>query len=148
MAVLHRRYIAGVAEAVVVHEGLFEDTPPRLLASHCPGCGHHHFPRASVCPYCALSGSVRVELPGDGRLWAWTAVNAAPPGYRGDVPYGFGVVELPQGLRVLGRLTEADPSRLTAGQPMHLVVVPLHTDDEGRQVVTYAFSPEPPAECR
>ena len=49
---------------------------------------------------------------------------------------------------MLGRLTEADPSRLTAGQPMHLVVVPLHTDDEGRQVVTYAFSPEPPAERR
>jgi uncharacterized OB-fold protein len=133
---------------VSVHEGLFEDTPPRLLASHCPGCGHHYFPRAYICPYCSLSGSVQVELPGEGHLWAWTAVNAAPPGYRGEVPYGFGVVEMPQGLRVLGRLTEPDPSRLSAGQPMHLVVVGLHTDDEGREVRTYAFSAEAPAESR
>jgi len=135
------RYISGVPDAVAVQDGLFEDTPPRLLASHCSGCGRHHFPRASICPYCSLSGSVAVELSGDGHLWAWTAVNAAPPGYRGEVPYGFGVVELDEGLRVLGRLTEADPSRLRAGQPMRLAVVPLHADDEGREVRTYAFSP-------
>ncbi len=82
-----------------------------------------------------------MELPTTGRLWAWTAVTAAPPGYRGEVPYGFGVVELPDGLRVLGRLTEHDPGRLSFGQEMAVVVVPLHTDDEGHPVVTYAFAP-------
>jgi len=143
VAVLHRRYIAGVAEAVAVHEGLFADGPPRLAASRCGACGQHHFPRADVCPYCSAPGSVAAELFGPGRLWAWTAVNAAPPGYLGEVPYGFGVVEFDEGIRVLGRLTEADPGKLTAGQPMHLVVVPLHTDAEGRTVVTYAFSPGP-----
>ena len=69
-------------------------------------------------------------------------MTAAPPGYRGDVPYGFGVVELPEGIRVISRLTESDPARLHAGQAMHLVVVPLHVDDDGRQVVSYAFTPE------
>jgi uncharacterized protein len=131
-----------------VHEGLFADSPPRLLVSLCPGCGHHHFPRAESCPYCSLPGSLEVELTGEGRLWAWTAVTAAPPGYRGEVPYGFGVVELPEGLRVVGRLTEADPSRLQAGQLMQLVVAPLHTDDDGHPVLTYAFSPGPAAEGR
>ena len=52
------------------------------------------------------------------------------------MPYGFGVVELPDGLRVIARLTESDPARLRAGQTMNLVVVPLHDD-----VVTYAFDP-------
>ena len=35
-----------------------------------------------------------VRLSDVGRLWAWTAVTAAPPGYEGPVPYGFGIVEL------------------------------------------------------
>jgi uncharacterized OB-fold protein len=83
-------------------------------------------------------------LSPEGRLWAWTAVTHPPPGYRGDIPYGFGVVELPEGLRVVTRLTEADPHNLRVDQPMHLVIVPLHADDEGRPVVTYAYGADAP----
>ena len=80
-----------------------------------------------------------MTLSDAGSLWAWTAVNAPPPGYRGGVPFGFGVVELPEGIRVITRLTEADPARLRRGQAMRLEIVPLHQDDAGRPVVTYAF---------
>ena len=73
-----RRYIAGVAGTVDVHDGLFEDDPPRLLASRCPGCGRHHFPRQDTCPYCAAAGPVPSSSPGAGRLWAWTAVTHRP----------------------------------------------------------------------
>ncbi len=127
---------------VPIHEGLFAvaDTP-HLLGGACLACLRHHFPRSTTCPYCGSDRTESVDLPSEGRLWAWTAVTAPPPGYRGEVPFGFGVVELPDGLRVLGRLTEADPARLSAGQQMSVVVVPLHADDEGRPVVTYAFSP-------
>ena len=65
-------------------------------------------------------------------LWAWTAVTAPPPGYQGEVPFGVGVVELPEGLRVITRLTEGDPGALASGQPMELRIVPLHRDG-GRQ---------------
>ncbi len=82
---------------------------------------------------------------GTGKLWTWTAVTTAPPGYRGAVPYGFGVVELPEGLRVVSRLTEPDPTRLAAGQPMHMVVVPVRVDDDGHEVTTYAFAPDAPS---
>jgi uncharacterized OB-fold protein len=68
-------------------------------------------------------------------------VNAPPPGYRGGIPFGFGVVELPEGIRIITRLTEADPARLRRGQTMRLAIVPLHQDDDGRPVVTYAFAP-------
>ena len=82
-------------------------------------------------------------LSADGSLWAWTGVTAPPPGYRGEVPFGFGVVELPEGVRVITRLTEPDPAALRFGQPVRLAIVPLHTDDEGRTVVTYAFGDQP-----
>jgi len=74
-------------------------------------------------------------------LWAWTAITSPPPGYQGEVPYGLGIVELSEGIRVIGRLTESDPAALTFGQPMRLDVVPLHTDADGNDVVTFAFSP-------
>jgi uncharacterized OB-fold protein len=54
-----------------------------------------------------------------------------------------GIVELPEGVRVIGRLTESDPGVLSEGQAMELRVVPLHTDDEGNDVVTYAFGAAP-----
>lgn len=128
---------------VPVRAGLFvEGPPPALVAGRCGGCGNHHFPRQSVCPYCSAESVDEALLQGRGRLWVHTAVTAAPPGYEGEVPYGFGVVELAEGLRVVGRLTEADPARLRPGQPMVLAVVPVHVDGEGREVVTYAFAPD------
>jgi uncharacterized OB-fold protein len=126
----------------MVREGLFTDgDPPALLASRCTNCGRYLFPRVDTCTYCASEETEPVDLAGPGTLWAWTAVTAAPPGYEGAVPFGIGVVELPEGIRVHTRLTESDPSSLAAGQPMVLRVVPLHQDDEGRDVVTYAFAP-------
>ena len=93
-----------------------------LVGGYSPTSGHHHFPLAPVCPYTGAEDVERVLLPITGRLWAWTAVNTAPPGYEGPVPYGFGVVELDDiGLRVVGRLTESDPAALHDGQPMRLI---------------------------
>jgi len=82
-----------------------------------------------------------VELSRQGTLWAWTAVTAPPPGYLGEIPFGVGVVELPEGVRVITRLTESDPAALAEGQSMELRVVPLHRDEDGNDVVIYAFAP-------
>ena len=70
-----------------------------------------------------------MTLATDGTLWAWTAVTAPPPGYEGEVPYGFGVVELTaDGLQVITRLTESDPALLIEGMPMRFTVVPLSAE--------------------
>lgn len=111
---------------MLVREGLFTATdPPALLGAKCSNCGSVLFPRAETCPYCATEAPEPIELSRRGTLWAWTAVTAPPPGYLGDVPFGIGVVELPEGVRVIGRLTEPDPSALVAGQEMELRTVVL-----------------------
>ena len=69
-------------------------------------------------------------------------MRTAPPGYRGPVPYGFGVVELADGLRIVTCLTESRLERLRPGLPMRLVVAPLFTDEAGRPVLSWAFRPE------
>ena len=127
---------------VLVRDGVFtDDDPPSLLGTHSGACGKVHFPRADACTYCATPDPSPVELSRRGTLWAWTAVTAPPPGYKGEVPFGVGVVELPEGVRVITRLTESDPAALVEGQAMELRIVPLHRDEEGHDVVTYAFAP-------
>ena len=77
-----------------------------------------------------------------GTLQTYTTVEKAPPGYRGKVPYGFGVVELPEGIRLISRLTESRIDRLEFGLPVQLVLEELFTDDDGNQVIGWAFEPE------
>jgi uncharacterized OB-fold protein len=83
-----------------------------------------------------------------GRLWAWTVQEFAPPsppylGPTGDEfePFGVGYVELPGEVKVETRLTENDPEMLANGMEMELVIVPFRTDDDGNEVVTFAFRP-------
>ena len=106
-----------------------------LIGGECASCGRRHFPRATICPWCGHGEVTEVTLSSEGTLWGWTAVNAAPPGYEGPVPYGFGVVELPaDGIQVVTRLVEADPSALDVGMAMRFRIVPLTPG-----TVTWAF---------
>jgi uncharacterized OB-fold protein len=128
---------------VPVRAGLFDETDTgavRLLGSRCPSCDRYLFPRAELCPYCSSSGTEPVVLSDTGELWGWTVVQTAPPGYDGPVPFGFGVVELPEGLRVITRLELSDTD-LDLGLPMRLQVAELHDNDDGETVVTYTFAP-------
>ena len=125
-----------------VHEGLFardERGDPYLLGSRCAACGRLQFPTATSCPACGNGEIETVRLPSDGTLWGWTAVTAPPPGYLGEVPFGFGVVELTDGLRIITRIEEPDPERLEYGMPMQLTLVDLGPDGDGEPVTTYSF---------
>lgn len=108
-----------------------------LIGGRCGNCHRRHFPVADWCPWCGAEDPAEVQLSTRGVLWSWTSVESPPPGYVGPVPFGFGVVELADdGLRVVTRLTEADPSRLWLGQRMRFTVVALTPE-----LSTWAFSP-------
>jgi uncharacterized OB-fold protein len=116
-------------------------TPEGLVGGACGGCERRHFPLAPWCPWCGVEGPAEVTLSNEGRLWSWTSVLAAPPGYDGPVPYVLGVVELPaDGLRVVTRLSGVDADRLDGlheGLSLRYQVVPL-----GDGLGTWAYGPE------
>lgn len=107
-----------------------------LVGGYSATSRRYHFPRSPVCPYSGADDVTPVRLPREGRLWLWTSVTTAPPGYDGPVPYGFGVVELDGvGLRVIGRLVDADVDAHAEGEAMVVVA------DRFRDVETWAFAP-------
>jgi uncharacterized protein len=133
-----------VTAARPIASDLFQTTGDGTLlrTAACEACARLHFPASETCPYCG-SDACRERLAGrTGTLFLHTAISSRPPGYRGELPFGFGVVELPEGLRVVTRLTESDPSRLRFRQMMRLVVTPLFIDDDGTAVISYAYAPD------
>jgi uncharacterized OB-fold protein len=133
---------------VPVAEGIFTwpSDDPHLIGSRCGACGIATFPSQTSCPRCASTGMEEHRLPRRGRLWAWTTQEFPPPsppyaGPTGDafVPYGVGYVELDDEVKVETRLTRTDGLRI--GMEMELVLEPFRIDDEGNEVVTFAFRP-------
>jgi uncharacterized OB-fold protein len=139
-------------EARPIAEGLFTwpAAEPQLIGSRCDACAARTFPAQSYCPRCASTAMSEVLLPRTGVLWTWTIQGfrpKSPPYAGGDTvdtfePFGVGYVDLDGEILVEARLTENDASRLEIGAVLELVLIPLYRDEEGRDVLTYAFRPQ------
>ena len=72
------------------------------------------------------------------------AVRHKPPGdYRGPEPFKpfcIGLVELPEGLRVMSPI-EGDVESMQIGMRLRLRAFVHHTGDAGQHVVAFAFAP-------
>ncbi|WP_204801844.1 Zn-ribbon domain-containing OB-fold protein [Mycobacterium riyadhense] len=127
------------------------DPNPQLIGSRCDSCGATTFPVQQLCPRCSVGEMSEVLLPRRGTVVTWTTQGFPPgPPYAGPtgkdfVPFGMGLVQLGLGqdavIRVEGRLTESDPAKLKFGQEVELTMVPLTVNEEGEEVLTFAFTP-------
>ncbi len=123
-------------------------TEPQLIGGRCPECAAVTFPMAQSCPRCGSAGIEEHLLPRHGTLWTFTTQEFLPkqPYAGGETaatftPYGVGLVQLGDEVRVEGRLTESDPEKLRLGMELQLVVVPFRVETDGTEIMTYAFEP-------
>jgi hypothetical protein len=134
---------------VPVAEGLFIETAegPRLLGSRCAGCGTPYFPRSAVChhPECRESKIEEASFGPRGTLWSCAIQNYPPPAparYEEPyAPYAVGMVDMPEGLRVLARISTDDPKGVEVGAEVELVLERLYLDENGDEVITWKFRP-------
>ena len=136
---------------IPIQEGLFTwpSAEPRLIGSKCNQCGEVAFPAQTSCSACCVQDSVNIELSTTGKLWSWTIQGfppKSPPYARQEtpekfIPYGVGYVELPEKVLVETRLTRNNPDELKIGMDMELVIDKLIEDEEGNEIMYFAFKP-------
>lgn len=135
-------------EAVPVAHGLFRWSADGadLVGSRCTACGAQYFPKSVSCrnPQCDEKTVEEALFGRRGRLHSYTIQSYRPPAlFRMEpwAPYPIGLVELPDGLRVMGMLTGVDADDLRIGMELELTVEPLYRDEAGRDVLTYKYKP-------
>lgn len=121
---------------------------PQLIGSRCGSCTATTWPRQARCPRCSGPDMSDRLLPRRGTLVAWTTQGFVPKlpfagreTGEGFEPFGIGLVQLGDDVRVETRLTEADPAKLRTGMEVELTFVPLYVDDAGSEIMTCAFAP-------
>lgn len=138
-----------MSERIPVIEGLFTEGPEgvRLLGSRCQSCSTPYFPRSALChnPDCDSSEMADASFGPSGTLWSFSIQSyPPPPPARYDepyVPYALGVVDLDDGLRVVGRVLTDDPSGVQVGEAVELAIGALCHEEDGTEPVSWMFRP-------
>ncbi|WP_109530500.1 MULTISPECIES: Zn-ribbon domain-containing OB-fold protein [Nocardia] len=137
-----------MAKALAPDVSTWPEENPQLIGSRCNDCAATTWPRQQRCPRCSGADLSDLLLERSGKLVAWTTQGFVPKlPYAGKEnadnfePFGIGLVQLGDDVRVETRLTEGDPAVLRTGMDVELTFVPLYVDDAGEEVVTVAFKP-------
>jgi len=90
----------------------------RLLIQRCGACGQRQFFPRALCRACGSEPEWE-EASGRGRVHTYTVVrqNHASP-FRDQLPYVVAMVELEEGVRMMGNLTGVPPERVRIGMPV------------------------------
>ena len=137
-------------ERIPLKEGFWtSDTTgqlPRLIGSQCENCGEIFFPKKEKnwCVHCQSRGLKEIFLSREGKIVSFSVVMQQPAGgfYHGDVPYAYGQVDLPEGVRIITRFSADNFDHLKVGKPAELEIGKLCTDADGNETVTFMFKPK------
>jgi uncharacterized OB-fold protein len=111
----------------------------KLAGSRCKLCGEATLGTSNLCPNCGSDEVAPIEMSDAGQVWTYTVVRYKPPGdYKGSdpfKPFAMGLIELPEGLRVLAPIG-GDVETVRIG--MAVVFHPYVRDDG---VVEFNYAP-------
>jgi uncharacterized OB-fold protein len=79
----------------------------RLLVPRCSRCGKWVWQPKPVCPACHTPDPVWTEVSGAGRVASWTVIHPPVlPAFADTVPFVILLVELDEGVRMVGQLVD------------------------------------------
>jgi len=134
---------------IPIREGLFTTplTPSdgvRLIGSRCGNCSEVSLGKRPACPNCGGEDIEGIVLCERGQLWTYTIIRHRPPGdFKGPdpfLPFGLGLVELPDGIRVVSPI-DCDIEKLKIGMELELVVFKHYEDEKENEVMAFKFKP-------
>ena len=115
---------------VVSHDTAFfwEGTAAgELRIQRCPACGRLRHPPGPMCPSCGADKPDYVVAAGQGTVFSYV-VHHHPPVPGKTLPFVVALVELPEGVRLVGELLDVAPAQVTVGMPVQIALT--RVDDE------------------
>jgi uncharacterized OB-fold protein len=113
-----------VLRPVISHDTAFfwEGTAAgELRVQHCPSCGALRHPPGPMCPSCGAEKPDYIIASGRGEIFSFV-VHHHPPVPGRALTFVVALVELIEGVRMLGELIEVDPAAVTIGMPVQIAL--------------------------
>ena len=111
-----------------------------LKGSRCERCGSVDFPTGPYCKGCLSSNPKEIELSRHGVLYSFSYARVCAKGF--TLPYVFGYVDLPEGIRIYSQLEPADPAKFHAGMDVELTMGQICQEKDGTEIWGYKFQPK------
>ena len=111
-----------------------------LKGSRCERCGSVDFPTGLYCKGCLSSDLREIELARCGVLYSFSYARVCAKGF--TVPYVFGYVDLPEGIRIYSQLEPAEPGKFRAGMEVELTMGKIRQEENGTEIWGYKFQPK------
>jgi uncharacterized OB-fold protein len=92
-----------------------------MMVLRCAGCGNRHIPPRWVCASCGQGSLEPDPVSGKGKVYTFTTIRVAPVQFKAQAPYDVVIVELEEGIKVTGRMSEPGDKKLEVGDPVRFV---------------------------
>jgi uncharacterized protein len=136
---------------IPIKEGYFDPSskPPKLNGSRCKTCNHSYFPRTNICqnPKCTNKDNVEdIVLSNRGKLYTYSyEYYVPPPPFKAKqpfAPFGIGLVEFPEGVKVMGPMTDdVKLEYMKIGMDVEVVFEKSYTNEAGEDVIWWKYKP-------
>lgn len=110
----------------------------RLMGSKCKECNALFVPSRPVCLQCGSTNLEWIESKGEGSLETFTVIHVPPVSLLTKAPYVVGIVRLDEGVSIMGRIVDVDPTepeKIKLGMRVKVVVI------EENEKTVLAFKP-------
>jgi uncharacterized OB-fold protein len=99
-----------------------------LLFQRCPGCGHAQFYPRPLCTACGGDPEWATAC-GRGTVHTFSIVRQNfAAGFREEVPYAVAMVELEEGVQMMGNITDCELERVRIGLPVEAWALEIDDD--------------------
>ena len=115
----------------------------RLEASKFKKSGKTYYPPRDIDPETGDTAQEIVRLPDTGKIVTYTVIRVAPSQWGDLSPYALAIVELTDGTRMMGQMTDVDVEEVKIGMEVRLEFRRIQTEgDEGVLSYGHKFVPK------
>ncbi len=113
----------------------------KLMGSKCRKCGKLHLPPRPLCDDCYGQDFEWIELSGKGKLLTYTIIHIAPFQFQALAPYSVGIMELENGLKLPGMISDVSENKLKVGMELTIDFRACSAGQSWPQWPRYCFKP-------